>query len=154
MTNHDRRLFVRSAAIGVFVTLLAVIADEVGFLNSLEDWLYDHRAAICQFTDPPPTTKIVHLDIDDAALDAIGRWPWHRATLARILDEVQTAHPLALGLDILFTEPEEPRLIQDPDGTIHKVEEDAALAAVLAKKQIAVLATQFDVIASNTHTPN
>jgi CHASE2 domain-containing sensor protein len=153
MTSHDRRLFVRSAAIGVFVTLLVVIADEVGLLNSLEDWLYDHRAAICQFTTPPPTTKIVHLDIDDAALDAIGRWPWHRATLARILDEVQAAHPLALGLDILFTEPEESRLIQDPDGTIHKVEEDAALAAMLAKNRIAVLATQFDVIASNTHTP-
>ncbi len=153
MTSHDRRLFIRSAAIGVFVTLLVLIADEVGLLNSLEDWLYDHRASFCQFTTPQPTDKLVHLDIDDAALDAIGRWPWHRAILARILDEVQAAHPLALGLDILFTEPEEPLLVQDADGTLHKIQEDAALVAVLAKSPLAVLATQFDVIAANTHSP-
>jgi CHASE2 domain-containing sensor protein len=153
MTSHDRTLFVRSAAIGVFVTLLVLIADELGRLDSLEDWLYDHRAAICQFTTPQPTDKLVHLDIDDAALDAIGRWPWHRATLARILDEVQAAHPGALGLDILFSEPEEPRLTQDADGTIHKINDDAALATVLAKSGVAVLATEFYIEAGNIQSP-
>jgi CHASE2 domain-containing sensor protein len=153
MTSHDRRLFVRSAAIGVFVTLVVVVADQIGLLNSLEDWLYDHRAAICQFTTPPPTTKLLHLDIDDAAIESIGRWPWHRATLARILDEVQAAHPGALGLDILFSEPEEPRLTQDPDGTLHKINDDADLAAVLAKSGVAVLATEFYVEAGNTQSP-
>jgi hypothetical protein len=46
-------------------------------------------------------------------------------------------------LDILFSEPEEPRLTQDADGTVHKIEDDAALAAVLAKSGVAVLATRI-----------
>ena len=39
------------------------------------------------------------IDIDDAALETIGRWPWPRSTLAEIVDEVRLAGADVLALD-------------------------------------------------------
>lgn len=43
--------------------------------------------------------------IDDASLEHVGRWPWPRAQLARLIRAVSRQHPAAIGLDILLPEP-------------------------------------------------
>jgi len=108
MTRLERRVFFRSLAIGALLTLMVLAASAFGLLDSLEYWLYDQRAIHCQLAEPPPTSRFVHLDIDDAstAVTALGRWPWSRKQIAQILDEIQRAHPSAVGLDIMFSEPE------------------------------------------------
>src|SRR5271170_8529684 len=118
MTRLERRVFSRSLAIGALLTLMVLAANGLGLLDSLEYWLYDQRAIHCQLAEPAPTSRFVHLDIDDASVSptALGRWPWPRGKLARILDEVQLAHPTALGLDIMFAEPQEDRLVRGADG--------------------------------------
>jgi class 3 adenylate cyclase len=69
--------------------------------------LYDQRVARCQRFMPPPSDRIVHLDIDDNTLAQVGRWPWHRDVMAEILEEVRRTEPKVLAMDVLFAEPEE-----------------------------------------------
>jgi CHASE2 domain-containing sensor protein len=145
MTRLERRVFSRSLVIGALLTLIVLAVHAIGLLDSLEYWLYDQRVIHCQLAEPAPTNRFVHLDIDDASVspDALGRWPWPRENLARILDEVHRAGPSAVGLDILFSEPQKPQLIQEADGKLRTIDGDAELAQALRKCGNAVLAASF-----------
>jgi CHASE2 domain-containing sensor protein len=101
LTPVERRLFVRIFITGVMLTAVVLVADGMGMLANLERWLYDKRAENCQFFTPPPSDQLVHLDIDDKAVDAIGRWPWPRSRMARIVEEIGRAKPKALAIDVL-----------------------------------------------------
>ena len=136
----------RGAFIGISVTWLILLAYALGWMDSLENWFYDLRANDCQFFAPAPTKDLVHLDIDDAALVSIGRWPWPRATMARILDEIALVHPRAVGMDILFSEPQEPRYIPRASGSLDRIDDDAILARSISNVGHVALATSFSLI--------
>jgi len=76
-----------------------------------------------------PDRRILIVDIDEQSLQAIGRWPWPRETLAALLERIQGSGPAVIGLDILLPEP------GDPAG-------DRALAAQLKHSNV-VAATAF-----------
>ncbi|MFM2066628.1 MAG: hypothetical protein RLZZ584_1537 [Pseudomonadota bacterium] len=57
-------------------------------------------------TDPPRARGVVVVDIDDPSLAAVGQWPWPRYRIAQLVDRVADAGPGAIGLDILFSEPD------------------------------------------------
>jgi serine phosphatase RsbU (regulator of sigma subunit) len=44
--------------------------------------------------------------IDERALDARGQWPWPRTLVAELIDAINTARPAAVGVDLLFVEPD------------------------------------------------
>jgi serine phosphatase RsbU (regulator of sigma subunit)/CHASE2 domain-containing sensor protein len=44
--------------------------------------------------------------IDERALDARGQWPWPRSVVAQLLDAINAAGPAAVGIDLLFVEPD------------------------------------------------
>ena len=54
--------------------------------------------------EQPPKSKVVIVDIDDESLLNIGRWPWHRNTIAELVDRIFDAGAKAVGLDIVFSE--------------------------------------------------
>jgi len=145
MTRLESRLFAQSFVVGIICTLIVVTAQAIGLLAPLDDWLYDKRATYAQFATPAPSNRIVHLDIDDASLDALGKWPWSRSTLARILDEVNLARPSAVGLDILFSEPSRADFVQNRDGTFDRVDDDGDLNDELRRSGVSVLAASFDL---------
>jgi CHASE2 domain-containing sensor protein/class 3 adenylate cyclase len=142
MGKLDRRLLVDSTLFGVVLTLLVAGADALGLLSPLERWLYDERALRCQHWTPPPTDKLVHVDIDDAALDAIGHWPWDRSTVAEILDELRLAGAKAVALDVLFSEPQKPEL-RKPNVAVVEVDHDARLAKAVADLGNCVVSANF-----------
>ncbi len=45
---------------------------------------------------------VVVVDIDSAALDAAGPWPWPRGAIARLIDRAEEAGAAAVAIDILF----------------------------------------------------
>src|SRR4051812_20327846 len=92
----------RSFLLGLTLTLLVVLADRAGALSDLEYWLYDQRARHFQHFTPRPTDRLIHLDIDDGAVETIGRWPWPRTTLANIIDEVRLAGAEAMSMDVIL----------------------------------------------------
>jgi CHASE2 domain-containing sensor protein/class 3 adenylate cyclase len=135
MTARDkRRLLVDATLIGVVLTLLVAAADALGWLTPLERWFYDQRALLCQHWMPRPTDRLVHVDIDDPSNDEIGNWPWSRTDIADILDELRLAEPKAVGLDILFSEPQKSGGEVDPE---------EALAGAIRKLDNCIVAASF-----------
>ena len=84
----------------------------------LDQAVYD--AAQSTWTRPAPRDVVI-VAIDEASLQAVGRWPWKRAVHAQVLDQIQQAHPKAVLLDLLLSEP-------DPDPN-----QDRLLANALRK---------------------
>ncbi len=54
----------------------------------------------------PQNPKIVILDIDDVAVQTIGRWPWHRNVTAELLEKAFKSGAKVIGLDMVFSEPD------------------------------------------------
>jgi adenylate cyclase len=91
--------------------------------------------------------KIVVIEIDDASLEREGRWPWHRDKTAKLIDNAFKAGAKAVGLDIVFSEPDErispdlqaylvehpPRGIKDITETFNRFETDLRLREVIEK---------------------
>src|SRR3954468_24793593 len=101
---YERGVFRRCIVIGLCITGIVVSLELLGRLQWLEDLLYDERAALCQARSVVADSKVVHVDLDDASLHAIGRWPWKRSVLADLVDELSLADAKAFGLDILLSE--------------------------------------------------
>jgi CHASE2 domain-containing sensor protein len=54
----------------------------------------------------PVTGSVAVVDIDEAALEKLGQWPWPRYRVARLLQKIQEGGATAIGLDMLFAEPD------------------------------------------------
>ncbi len=53
---------------------------------------------------PSPTPALI--DIDDASLASIGQWPWPRHIVGKLVANLTEAGAAAIGLDIIFSEPD------------------------------------------------
>ncbi len=89
-------------SLAVLLTLWAGIPGLRGFLR--ERALDQLLPLAIPTTSTASRLRIV--DIDRAALDRFGPWPWPRAQLAKLVTAVAAAHPAALGLDILLAGPD------------------------------------------------
>ena len=49
-------------------------------------------------------SEVVIIDIDENSLGKFGQFPWNRNVFAKILDQLNSANPKAIGFDIFFTE--------------------------------------------------
>ena len=49
-------------------------------------------------------SEVVIIDIDEKSLGKFGQFPWNRTVFAKILDQLNTSDPKAIGFDIFFTE--------------------------------------------------
>src|ERR1700760_261247 len=75
-SRTERRLRSRALALGSILTVLAILLSATHQLAKLERDLYDFRVRWFQFFRKVPTNRLVHVDIDDDALETLGRWPW------------------------------------------------------------------------------
>lgn len=50
---------------------------------------------------------VVIVAIDQKSQDAFGRWPWTRTVIAGVIDRIAKGNPKVVGLDIVFSYPEE-----------------------------------------------
>lgn len=48
----------------------------------------------------------VIVEIDEKSLAAIGQWPWPRTRMAALIERIEAHKPAAIGIDLLFTEPD------------------------------------------------
>ncbi|UCD70690.1 MAG: CHASE2 domain-containing protein, partial [Syntrophobacterales bacterium] len=101
-----RRPKVPTFVIGVVLTLavLGLFFAQWGFLDSIELKTFDLRARFDQAQKAPPNVVIV--SIDDESIAKIGRWPWPRSVIARMIDLLSKSGARIVGADILFSERE------------------------------------------------
>jgi class 3 adenylate cyclase len=134
MTRIQRRLLLDTSVIGVTLTLFVVILfHTTRVFQPLEDWFYDRRARLCQFFTPKPTDRLIHIDIDDSSIESIGHWPWDRAVMGELIDEIQRAGAKAISLDIIYPEASKPRYEPTPNGGARRIDDDAILGDALAR---------------------
>ena len=128
-----------------------------GFLEQFEWKLLDARFRLRGPVSPPP--KIAIVAIDDASVADLGRWPWPRTTIARLVDTVLDRYQArALAFDIVFSEPQrnpfaEAARLLPPDAPaalrdtlaryVPRGDADARLAATLAHHQDRVVLGYF-----------
>lgn len=76
------------------------------FVERLDYALYDVRMLL---TMPGGTDdRVVIVDIDEKSLTEIGRWPWSRDRVARMVDELFEHYEVAMvAFDVVFPEPDE-----------------------------------------------
>ena len=90
--------------------------------------------------DHLPHPDIVILAIDNKAIQKFGRWPWSRTIHAQIIDKVSPSSPSALGIDILFSEPENEMA-------------DTTLTNSLSKAQFPIVLASQAIFFQNSQNP-
>lgn len=94
----------------VFVLGVALYHATLGLyappmLERLEALLYDARYRVA-LDPPPPSAKIIIIDIDERSLAEEGRWPWSRARIGDMLSALYDNGVRMVGFDVTFAEPE------------------------------------------------
>jgi adenylate cyclase len=92
----------RGLGIGLLMGLL-------GALNLFAGWeriAFDARSAfVIRWGTERAAVPITVVAIDDATLEQVGRWPWPRAQLADLFEQIKQQSPAALCVDIILAEP-------------------------------------------------
>jgi hypothetical protein len=63
--------------------------------------------------DRPLSDEIIHVDIDDGAIDHVGRWPWDRSTQADLIDEINRSGARTIAIDVQWTEVDKDKPLDD-----------------------------------------
>ncbi|HEX7547688.1 MAG TPA: adenylate/guanylate cyclase domain-containing protein, partial [Candidatus Methylomirabilis sp.] len=90
---------------GASAAVLAILFFlQPGFIRTLDFKLLDEHFRLRGARAPVVPIRIVA--IDDASLEKLGRWPWPRATLAKLFKQLADAKPRVVGVDVILSEPE------------------------------------------------
>lgn len=115
----------RAAGVAVLVASAVTIVLQPPMVRSARDLLFDgyQRLHPRERTSAPA----IIVAIDEQSLAAYGQWPWPRARTAELLRRITADAPAAVGVDILFAEPDG----SSPDGS-----GDAALAQAIQGNKV------------------
>ena len=125
------RVLLAGSLAGLAVVVLAA-ANPLSFFEIAE-----LKALDAQFTlrgPRAPQSPIVVVTIDEDSFDGLNlAWPWPRAVHAKFLDIVGRGGPVAIGMDILFTEPSSRGAMDDAalGAAVDRVRDRVVLAAAL-----------------------
>jgi signal transduction histidine kinase/CHASE2 domain-containing sensor protein len=93
-TAWSLAIVLASASAGILVDWRAP-----GLGRYASDWLMRARGPL------PVPDDIAIVAIDETSMARFGRFPWSRQVIARTVDTLAAAHPKAIALDVLFTDP-------------------------------------------------
>lgn len=152
-------------AIGAAVTTAVILAYALGLFDRLSLALLDYGFRHVARIDADP--RIVLVDIDDPALERIGRWPWNRRDVADLIAALHECGAGIIAMDIVFAERQAPRLehpflsaasVVDPPTTIlgdvsleDAIRDDEELAGAIQRAGNVYLA-MFGKLAVPTHS--
>ncbi|HUP10411.1 MAG TPA: CHASE2 domain-containing protein, partial [Caldimonas sp.] len=106
-----RRFLFEWAGVGCAGVLVVVLCVIWQLTSGADHLVYDQFLAARSL---PVSPDIVLVEIDNASVAALGRWPWSRALHARLVDQLAKAGTAAVVYDVLFTEssPDDARFAQ------------------------------------------
>lgn len=149
----------RAPVFVAFVVLLGALAlrfTDPAAVTRLRDFAFDAYQRI----EPRvynPETPVRIVDIDEAALQEYGQWPWPRTIVARLVDKLTEKGAVVVAFDAVFAEPDRSsisRMVRDlvaftdPE-TVQKLaaaiqDNDKVLADAMAQSRV-VTGFGFDV---------
>ncbi len=112
---------------GVVVLLASALAIilQPPLVRSMRDLLFDGYQRL--YPRERRSAPAIIVAIDEKSLATYGQWPWPRARTAELLRRIAADSPAAIGVDILFSEPDG----ASPDGS-----GDAALAQAIRGNKV------------------
>jgi len=94
------------SALILFATVFAHTAQS-DLQTSLRNLFFDtYQTAKPRSHNDNKDSIVVIIDIDETSLAKIGQWPWPRTKLATIIETLTDAGALAIGFDMVFSEPD------------------------------------------------
>ena len=81
-----------------------VVGLEPPPLTRLRDAVFDNYQRL--MPREPRSAPATIVEIDERALDERGQWPWPRSLVAELIERISAAKPAAIGVDVLFVEPD------------------------------------------------
>ncbi len=103
-----RGYLIRAVAGLSIVTALFLSATghiDLRFVRHLERWAYDWKVRL--FSEPETDPRIIIVDIDEASLSKEGHWPWPRAKLGRLIENLFDVYAVdTVAFDVVFAEAE------------------------------------------------
>jgi len=110
-----KRGWLFDAFIGFVLTCIVafgyVAPARLPFFEAIELKTYDWRSSFR--LNLAPSEEIRVITIDDSSVSQVGRWPWPRWRLAALLDKLTPAKPKVIGLDIVYSEPEQSQGLEE-----------------------------------------
>lgn len=156
MALSSRKSRLLASAFGLVLTLLTVSVQFTelpaveSFYQRMELFAYNLRLQAHLPDTDEPDRRVVIVDIDEASLREVGRWPWSRHRIAELIDRLVDAGAVVIAFDVLFAEPERnpvdsilqrldtsrPDLRHDLQQLAPQLDADAALAERLAAGEV------------------
>ncbi|BEV13474.1 adenylate/guanylate cyclase domain-containing protein [Herbaspirillum sp. DW155] len=111
MLRRLRTAFANYWARWLLALLLIGLAEAVVYdvlpnrlVERLDLFFYDLRMRV---TKPALDPRIVIVDIDERSIAELGRWPWSRDVVARLVEQMtRTYQAQSVGFDVVFAEPD------------------------------------------------
>jgi len=94
----------RGAALVVLGLVVLLRAVNPTALETITLRSFDVAQQLAPRAYHPLPVRIV--SIDDKSLAKYGQWPWPRTLVAKLVERIAEAHPLVLGVDVIFAEPD------------------------------------------------
>jgi diguanylate cyclase (GGDEF)-like protein len=89
--------------LALIVTLTVILLYEFKVFERFEMMTFDYR-----FVMKAPKYKtqglVIFVDMDEASIKAIGRWPWPRKFHAGLINALSAYNPKAIAFDVIFAE--------------------------------------------------
>ena len=97
---------ISNTTLGILITVIFCLFYLLqGGVGDIELKSYDFRVSL--FAPELQSDRIAIVAIDSASIKKLGRWPWPRSRVAQVINKVDGHGAKTIGLNILFTEPEE-----------------------------------------------
>ncbi len=117
----------------LFCIFCVIILSITDIYSPIENIFYDLRFKLRG--PKKPSDKIIIVKIDEESLTELGRWPWDRKIIAKVVENLISAGAKVVALDILFPEKSNPF-------------SDTKLVSALAKGKT-VVASHFETVYEN-----
>ena len=103
---NKRSIFFNSLLIGmvIFLAVVTIYIFKPQLLEDIEGRLLDARFKLRG--DIGTSGLVALVAIDEKSIEEMGRWPWSRDKLAELIERINTMGAGAIGLDIVFSEPQ------------------------------------------------
>ena len=105
-TKHDLISYLSVTKVGIIMIFIsfAIFFANFPIIQAMSNQSFDLNF---KMRGPIDTEKdVVIIAIDQKSQEELGRWPWTRSVIVRLVDRLATYKPKVIGLDIVFSYPE------------------------------------------------
>ena len=94
----------KNYSIFLLILILLIVLKTINptFIKSISFLSFDMYQKV--FPLKKNDSDVIIIDIDEKSLNKFGQFPWNRSIFAKIIENVDSTNPKAIGFDVFFSE--------------------------------------------------